>query len=352
MKRFFAMLFTITMIFALAACGQSAPPAANGGSPASTSPAAKEPKMTLSLGTTSSAEDLQTQALERFAKNVQERTGGNITINVSPASQLGDAVAEIEALISGTQDMFMESEIAYMYTYGISDLGVEGLGIVATPEQLKNLVNSPEMDEYREEFRKKNGIVTLTHNWYRNPIVIASKQPLNTLADFQGVKLRVVPSPMTIKSFGALGFQPTSIAYNETYLSLSQGVVDGAICPFDGYYSMGFYEVAPYCLYLGSNTNNIIWMNESKYNQLSDNQKQILKECGDEAGDWYTEAVAAVRQDYVAKCETGGATFIEASDELKEQCAAIWADLAHELEAAGEITPGAFDKLMEVSLGK
>jgi len=312
----------------------------------------KEKSFNFTLGTTSAADDLQSKALERFAENVKEKTDGKIKITVYPASMLGDANAEMEAMIAGTQDMFMESESGYLDAYGVHEAAAMGMSSTATPEQAKTLSQSAYMASLREKFRELNGVVTLCYNWYRNPIVIGSTKRLEKIEDFEGVKLRVVPSEITIKTYGSLGFKCTSISYNEVYLSLSQGVVDATICPFDGYYTMKFYEVAPYCLYFGSNTWMNIWMNEARYNQLSDNQKAILKECGEEAGEWYTEQAALARQPYIDACEAAGCEFIECSDELLREALDRMAVVSYEEEAAGNYPAGSYDKLVAASLGE
>lgn len=336
MKKFTSLLLCAVFLLSLAACGQS--PA--GG------PTSNEPKLTLSLGTTSAADDLQTKALERFAKNVSEKTNGNITINVLPASQLGDAVTEMESMISGGQDMFCEAELTYMYNYGIEACAVECFGVVDTTEAITKFSGSDTAKELREDFRKLNGIVTVGYNFYRQPIVMATKMPLATMDDFAGVKLRVVPSEATIAAYEALGFSPTSVAYSEVYLSLSQGVIEGTIAPLDAMYTMKFYEQAPYILKLGTAVTNVaIWMNEAKYNQLSDSQKQIIAECCAEAGDWYTQENTTVVDGYVAAMEAAGAVVAEPSAELLAQCSQRWSELAKQYEADGKVPAGSYDKL-------
>ncbi len=340
MKKVLALLLALMMLAALVGCGQ-------GGAKKE-----EEKSFSFTLGTTSAADDLQTKALERFAANVKEKTDGKIDITVYPASMLGDANAEMEAMIAGTQDMFMESEAGYLDAYGVHEAAAMGVATTATPSQAKTLAESAYMASLREKFRELNGVVTISYNWYRNPIVIASTKKLEKVEDFQGVKLRVVPSEITIKTYGALGFKCTSISYNEVYLSLSQGVVDATICPFDGYYTMKFYEVAPYCLYFGSNTWMNLWMNEAKYNQLSDNQKAIFKECAEEAGVWYTNEAAAARQPYIDACEAAGCQFIDVSDEMLQECLDLMAVVSYEQEDAGVIPKGSYDKMIAASLGQ
>lgn len=319
----------------------------------STQALAEEKKFAMTLGTTSAAQDLQTKALEMVAQRANELSGGTLTISVFPASQLGDANAQMESMIVGSQDMFMESQLAYMASYGVPELYVESFGLMRTRERLQKFLESDLFAEYKEKFREANGVVIISNNYYRNPIVLGFKDQLTELEDFEGYKLRVIPSESTLFTFQALGFNPTSVSYNEVYLALSQGVVQGTLAPFDGMYSMKFYEVAPYILKLApSLTNMCIYMNEKKWNMLSDNQRAILKQAGDEAGDWYTEQVAAVYATYAAEMEAGGAVIMEPSQELSDAADEIWAAAAKEYEALGKLPEGTYDAVAAIVLGK
>ena len=86
----------------------------------------------------------------------------------------------------------------------------------------------------------------IANNWYRNSTAIASKEKIETLEDINKMKLRVPPVQNTIAMFDALGFNATPVAYNETLISLQQGVIDGVWCTADAVWTMGFYEPTNY----------------------------------------------------------------------------------------------------------
>ena len=309
-------------------------------------------KVTLSLGLTSAAEDLATQSFERFAKNVEEKSDGSIVINVFPASQLGDAVAQMESMITGAQDMFAEGELNYEADHGVPELKAQSYGCVNTNEKLRTFLASSVYKEWNEKFRQVNGVVTIANNWIRTPVVMALREPLTTMEQFKGVKLRTVPSESTITAYSALGFNPTAVAYNEVYLSLSQGVIDGTICPFEGAYSMKFYEQAPYILKVGTAvTNNALWVNEAKWNSLTDEQRAIITECAVEAGDWYSEQIQETIKEYVAAMEAGGATIIEPSEELLQQVDEALGKAAQQSIADGKLDGDAYQKMHDAALG-
>lgn len=181
---FFAVILVLAMVFSMTACGSSKAPAVE--APAKTpeksdAPAAEagdvanDPVVTLSFGSTSSAEDLITQAMQRVAETCAEKSGGSIVVNVFPASQLGDATAQLESVSSGGQDMFIEAEASYMQTYGIKDAGVASFGVVNTQEKLATMVESDLWAEWEQQFLDTTGIATISNNWIRQETIICSK---------------------------------------------------------------------------------------------------------------------------------------------------------------------------------
>ncbi|MBI9085634.1 MAG: TRAP transporter substrate-binding protein [Desulfobacterales bacterium] len=73
-----------------------------------------------------------------------------------------------------------------------------------------------------------------------------SKQPIATVGDLKGLKMRTPPIDVTIRTFKALGANPQQVAYTETYMALKTGVVDGQENPFSNAVDMKFYEAQKY----------------------------------------------------------------------------------------------------------
>ena len=73
-----------------------------------------------------------------------------------------------------------------------------------------------------------------------------TKEPIRSIADFKGKKLRVQESATAINLVKALGGAPTPISWGELYTALQQGVVDGAENNPPSFYSSRHYEVCRY----------------------------------------------------------------------------------------------------------
>ena len=75
------------------------------------------------------------------------------------------------------------------------------------------------------------------------PSRLWSKQPIHSLSELAGKKIRVVPSETLQKAVTAMGAQPTAIPGTELYLALQQGVADGAFTAPNYGLTMKFNEV-------------------------------------------------------------------------------------------------------------
>ncbi len=334
MKRTLALIFALVMLFTLSA---------------ESAFAAKDPKVTLTFGGTFAADDLATQAMERIAENVKEQSNGSIIINVFPASQLGDAVAQIESMIAGAEDMVIEAQGSYMQQYGVKGAAVNSFGLVYSQEKLAKELESDFWAGLEKEFLDSTGVYTLANNFIRQPTVIASKTPLRTIDDFKGVKLRTVSSQVTMDVYNALGFSTTPVAFNEVYLSLQQGVIDATIASLDQQYTMGFYDNAPYITMWGNSCTNIaVWINNAKFETMTPEQQEILISCCKEAGEWYNEQGNTVVGDYIKDMEAKGVEFIYLDDETTDEMNNMIAAVAEKYEADGKWPAGSYAALEEI----
>lgn len=71
-------------------------------------------------------------------------------------------------------------------------------------------------------------------------------RPINTPADLEGMKIRVMKSQTSVRMVAELGGSPTPISLGEIYTALQQGVVDGAENNPPTFHRLRHYEAAKY----------------------------------------------------------------------------------------------------------
>ena len=178
--------------------------------------------------TTPSVEaDAMTQGYIQFAKLVNMRSGGRIDAKVYHSGQLGSHRDSLEGLQLGT------IQAAEINTAVVSAVAEE-FEIFSLPYVIRSLDHAQEVLHNGVEakldgiLRKKAGLTILSFYHRAARSVYSSKGPIEKVEDFAGLKIRVMQSPVMIKSMEVLGARPTPIAATERYMALQTKVVDAA----------------------------------------------------------------------------------------------------------------------------
>jgi TRAP-type C4-dicarboxylate transport system substrate-binding protein len=309
------------------------------------------PPIALTIGSSSAAEDLITQAMGEMKRLIEARSGGQITMNLYPASQLGPSVEMMGMVSDGSMDMLIEANL-------LSQFGVGRVAVASVPfsysslEDYKRMVNSAFWKECEEEMLSLNGVRVIARNWFRPWAIIVSKKPVYRLEDLQGLKIRIPQVEMTIQGFRKLGVAPTPIAYNETILALQQGVVDAGFIVEDAAYTMGWYEAAKYLVQSNQIIDTLLlYFSEKTYQSMTPAQRELLVQCAQEAGDWYTNGTAASVERAYTAMKAAGVTVIPLDNAEWRRWQATVAPIGDEFEAAGRWEPGLYERAKKIIAG-
>lgn len=308
------------------------------------------PALKLTMGSTGAAEDISTQSAQKFCDLVKERSGGQIEIELFPASQLGSATDQLEMVSNGSIDLFLEANL--MTTYGVDNLKPSSIMFSTRgKEDLKNLMGSDYMQKNFDEFCEKSGIRVVAYNWYRNATAIASVNKIEKLEDCAGVKLRVPPVNSTVDMFNQLGFNATPVSYNETLISMQQKVIDAVWCTEDAIWTMGFYEPANYVFELNAAADCMyVYANDNLFSStMTDAQRELIRECAEDAGDYYTELAEGALEENRKNWEDAGVETVTITEEEQDRWAEIFFEYAKKQEAAGEWDEGLFEEVLSIN---
>jgi tripartite ATP-independent transporter DctP family solute receptor len=184
-------------------------------------------------------------AAEFIAKKIAEYSGGALAVQILPAAQMGGQREIIESVSLGTLEL----------GYGESGLYANYLpqfGNIALPyiyrdfDHWTKVVDGDTGAGLARDLEAKSGIKIV--NWmtagYRNTFL--RTKPITKPADFRGVKIRLPEAPVFVRSFAALGAQPTPIPAPEMYSALQTGVVDAMEGSAEVGYTFKIFEVTKY----------------------------------------------------------------------------------------------------------
>lgn len=277
MKKVLALFLILALAFTMCACGSSAAEdEENGG--------ALESKQ-FKLAHESGAEGPQQVYAEAFDKYLQELSDGAYSLQIFTVGQLGDTTACVEQCQQGTLDIAFNG-------YGTIGSLVAASEVVGLPYLLPSdskdipamVQDSEGLKMVADKMREKNletiNWVCEGANWW------SANKEIRTPADWKGVKMRVVSTPLTIAQYDAYGANPTPIAYTETYSALQLGMADAQANPLSCIKDMKFYEQQTHLMDNGSGyLLHALCFNTDVWNSLPEEGQAIVKEAALKAND-------------------------------------------------------------------
>ncbi|PMR72619.1 sialic acid TRAP transporter substrate-binding protein SiaP [Billgrantia endophytica] len=248
------------------------------------------------------------------AEEINERTDGRYSINVHPASSLGNEEAINEGLTLGTVDIIYTGAQFAGHAYG-------PIGIAGAPYMFRDFdhwqayAESDLFEEIAAGFEEATGNVPIALNYYGERHVTAN-EPINVPEDMERLRIRVPGAPLYMMFPRAAGANPTPIAFDETYLALQQGVVDAQENPLPAIRAMAFHEVQEYINLTGHVTDSLITIvSGSLWDQLSEEDREIFREVFQEAAENNTADIVQAEEELVAWFEEQGNTVNEVDRE-------------------------------------
>lgn len=242
---------------------------------------AQAAKVELNLGHTLAPDSHYQAVSERMAELAAKKSNGDIKINLFPQSQLGGEVKMIQAARSGAQDMLITAQAPLVNTvkaYSLFDIPY----LFDSVDQANKVLAGPVGKQFLDMLPKYNmvglGFVSVME---RN---VFSSKPINKSSDMSGMKLRVMQSPGYVETYKAFGALPTPMAYGDLYLSLQQGVVDGADTSPDQFVMDKFIEVSKfYNLTKVHYLPAMLIMSKAKWDGLTPEHQKVVQDSATEA---------------------------------------------------------------------
>lgn len=163
----------------------------------------------------------------KFADLVRERTDGRINIKVYASSALMAGKQTNEFLIhrQGVADFCLASTINW--STSIKQLNLFNLPFFFPDYAALDAVTNGDVGNEIGDLLKSKGVTLLAwgENGFRE--ITNSKRAIAKPADLEGLKIRVVGTPIFIDTMKALGANPVNMNWGDAQVAFQQGVVDG-----------------------------------------------------------------------------------------------------------------------------
>jgi len=231
----------------------------------------------LSLGHVVSTDSQYHVAAEAFAKEIQTRSGGAMKVNIFPLAQLGGELKMIQGTRTGTQDMVITGGAPLENT-------AREFAVLSFPYLFRDYDHALAVMEGQIGQDMLAGLnkYNLIGLGFAAPIernIFTNGKRITQAADMIGLKIRVIQGQGFVKTYEALGAQPTPMAYSELYTALQNGAVDAGENSPDNFVQDKFIEVSKtYTMAKVMYMPALMLMSASRYNGLTPDQQTIVRE--------------------------------------------------------------------------
>jgi len=237
-------------------------------------------KYTLSISHIVNEDNSWHKASLFFKEQVEQKSGGRITVKIYPNSQIGTEMDGINSIVSnaGDVDIIFTGESLGSVVPEMTLLGVPYM--IADYAHLKKIADGAIGKGLEKLMIEKANMRALGY-YTRGPRDITANKAIRTAADLKGFNIRVPASPMHVAAWEALGAKTTPMAFAEVFTALQQHTIDGQENPLAMIKSGNFYEVQKY---LCKSEHLISWVyiviNEAKFQSMPKDLQDLIVQAG------------------------------------------------------------------------
>lgn len=270
-------------------------------------------------------------AAKLWMDEVTKQTDGKVTFRPFWGGALGKPPEHLNLVQSGAVDLalttalytpgkFLIHHFEYVLPFGPPD------PVIVTKAK-RDVMNK--FPQFREDLAKANIVPIM--NPSGTAYQILSKQPVDSLADFDGKKIALIGRYFG-KWVGAAGSTPVVAPAADRYTMLQTGVVDMDLLPIDLFKAYKVYEQAPNFVEVDALLANYfdLWMNKEKFESLSPELQKIFMDAGEKielqvAQEVVPEWTKRIKEEFGQK----GVKFQKLSAEDRGK----WASMVHDTAA-------------------
>jgi tripartite ATP-independent transporter DctP family solute receptor len=270
--------------------------------------------VTVQVGYENNPGELVDQAINEWKRLLEERSGGQMKMEIFPSSQMGTKNEIIDQMLAG-MNVITLADGAFFADRGAPDMGITmGPYLFSTWDEAWKLIGS-DWWASQSKILEGKGLKVIMSNFVYGERHTLTTKPIRTVADFQGVKLRVPVNTFQVKGTEVMGANPTPLPLGEVYTALQQGVIDGVENPLSVLYGGKFHEVAKNLILDGHIKLLTSWFCGTQFfNTLTPQQQQWLLDTGRECGLYNNKLYDAENANYIQKFKDEGVTVVENFD--------------------------------------
>jgi TRAP-type C4-dicarboxylate transport system substrate-binding protein len=193
---------------------------------------------------TATLNDTQHEWLKRFAAAVEKDSGGRIKGEVYPASQLGAIPRQIEGVQFGAIQGWVgppEFLVGVDERYEV----LSSPGLFSSREQYQRTIEDPTVRDMVLGLGGNKGLFG-AGIFPIGPSSIITRKQIHGLADYSGLKIRVLASQFQLEMVKRMGGSPVAMTLGDVLPALQQGAIDGSLTTITQYTTLHYLDAAKY----------------------------------------------------------------------------------------------------------
>ncbi|TCO67730.1 C4-dicarboxylate TRAP transporter substrate-binding protein [Marinisporobacter balticus] len=318
MKKFLSMLLVLAMALSLAACGGGTQaPAEN----ASTDAEKQVEKKIIKVSTKFVDDEQTAKSLKKVVEAINERSNGSLELQLFAGGILPIGKDGMEQVVQGS-DWILVDGVNFLGDYVPDYNAVTGPFLYKTFDEYFAMMKTPLVQNLNKQMEEK-GVKVLSLDWVFGFRSMMTKKPITTPEDMKGINVRVPTSQLYTYTIEAMGGNPVSMPYPDTYAAIQQGVIDGVEGSIMTYYGTKQYEnVKEYSL-----TNHLlgvsaVTISTKVWDALTDEQRTIIEEEFEKGKEDNLNETIKLEKEYAELLKKEGVNFNEVDSEAFLKAAA------------------------------
>ena len=248
-------------------------------------------------------------SMQYMSDLVEEKSGGEMHVDIYPAEQLGSERELLELLQIGSLAM---TKVSAAVMEGFAPAyKIFSVPYVFRDREHMFRVLEGEIGEEVLLSGQKYWLRGLTYYDAGSRSFYTKDRPIHEPSDLEGLKIRVMESPSAVRMVNQLGGSATPISYGELYSALQQGVVDGAENNPPSFHMSRHYEVCKfYTLDEHTSIPDVLLMSTKAWERLSPQEQAWLMAAIQESAEYQKKLWAEASEEALQVVQEAGVEII------------------------------------------
>ena len=265
--------------------------------------------VTLRLGFVDPASSSYAMGGQKFADELEKLTNGAIKVQVLAGGTLGGEREMYEGAQMGTMDMV--TVVNTVLSQFIPELVLLDQPFLFDNAEQAHAAVDGKLGELVAQKALEQGvhIIGWLESGFRDTF---SKEPVKSVDDFHGLKIRTMENKMQIAAFNALGAISTPMPATEQYTALQQGTIDACENAVGNMLINRYYEVIKNV----TNTRHqftyiLVGVSDRAWNKIPDEYKPMVGQAMKTAVEWQRQNLAEINANATEELKKLGVNFYD-----------------------------------------